>query len=126
MTQQRRTKLAVIGAGNAGCITALHFNFYRPDLEIDLYHDSENHPIELVGQGTTILVSELLSTTLDFNWFDNKIGATLKTGILYKNWGKKRDQIFHDFATASNISFHYTPQRLSDCVQYHSESDILS
>ena len=116
MTQQRRTKLAVIGAGNAGCITALHFNYYRPDLEIDLYHDSENHPIELVGQGTTILVSELLSTTLDFNWFDNKIGATLKTGILYKNWGKKRDQIFHDFATASNISFHYTPQRLSDCV----------
>ena len=46
MTQQRRNKLAVIGAGNAGCITALHFKYHQPDLEIDLYHDSEYHPIE--------------------------------------------------------------------------------
>jgi len=54
-------KLAIIGAGNAGCITALHFKKYAPTLEIDLYHDSKNNPIELVGQGTTIGVSELLS-----------------------------------------------------------------
>ena len=59
MTQQRRNKLAVIGAGNAGCITALHFKYHQPDLEIDLYHDSEYHPIELVGQGTTTGVVEL-------------------------------------------------------------------
>ena len=54
-------KLAVIGAGNAGCITSLHFKKHQPDLEIDLYHDSKHHPIERVGQGTTIPVAKLIS-----------------------------------------------------------------
>ena len=48
--QHQNKKLAVIGAGNAGCVSALHFRQYLPDLEIDLYHDSEHHPIERVGQ----------------------------------------------------------------------------
>ncbi len=116
MTQQRRNKLAVIGAGNAGCITALHFKYHKPDLEIDLYHNSECHPIELVGQGTTVAIADLLSRTLDLNWVDNKIGATFKTGVLYKNWGKKKDQFFHDFYSMGNIAFHYTPQKLSNLV----------
>ena len=72
-------KLAVIGAGNAGCVSALHFRQYLPELEIDLYHDSEHHPIERVGQGTTIPVTNLLSNSLGCDWYDNKIGATIGT-----------------------------------------------
>tara|TARA_B100001996_G_C18631483_1_gene581936 strand:- start:66 stop:1175 length:1110 start_codon:yes stop_codon:yes gene_type:complete len=113
-------KLAVIGAGNAGIISALHFYRHSPYLdvpiEIDLYHDSNHHPIEKVGQGTVTITTELISETLGLTWFDNKIGATLKTGILYKNWGRKKDQFFHDFYSMDNVAMHYTPKKLSDVV----------
>tara|TARA_B100000214_G_C23934462_1_gene612439 strand:- start:161 stop:1219 length:1059 start_codon:yes stop_codon:yes gene_type:complete len=116
MTQQRRTKLAIIGAGNAGCITALHFRKWKPDLEIDLYHASTHHPIERVGQGTIVAVTQLLSDTLGSTWFKNDLGATLKTGILYRDFGTKQEKIFHDFYSLSSVSIHYTPKKLSDCV----------
>mgnify|MGYP003320946629 FL=1 len=118
-------KLAVIGAGNAGCVSALHWRLYEPDLEIDLYHDSVHHPIERVGQGTTIPVTGLISTCLDFNWFDNPIGATLKTGVLYKNWGTKKDHIFHDFYSMDQVSIHYTPKKLSDAVLSSGKFNVI-
>jgi len=118
-------KLAVIGAGNAGCVSALHWRLYEPDLEIDLYHDSEHHPIERVGQGTTIPVTGLISTCLDFNWFNNPIGATLKTGVLYKNWGTKKDHIFHDFYSMDQVSIHYTPKKLSDAVLSSGKFNVI-
>ena len=74
-------RLAVVGAGNAGCISALHFNQYAPDLEIEIYHDSKNTPIERVGQGTVLNVTKLLFSSLNFDWSVNQIGATVKTGI---------------------------------------------
>ena len=116
MTQQQSPKIAVIGAGNAGCVTALHWRLYQPNLEIDLYHDSEHHPIERVGQGTTIPVAKLLSHSLGCDWYNNKIGATLKTGILYKNWGTKKEEFFHSFYSMDQVSIHYTPKKLSDAV----------
>ncbi len=109
-------KLAVIGAGNAGCVTALHWRLYQPDLEIDLYHDSENHPIERVGQGTVPCVTQLISSLLGFTWYENNLGATLKTGILYKNWGTKKEKFFHDLYNMASVSIHYTPKKLSDAV----------
>ena len=109
-------KLAVVGAGNAGCITALHYHLYRPDIEIDLYHDSDHHPIERVGQGTITSVTKIISDGLGCDWYNNNIGATLKTGILYKNWGTKKDQFFHDFYSMDQVSIHYTPKKLSDAV----------
>lgn len=109
-------KIAVVGAGNAGCITALHFKTYLPNLEIDLYHDSVNHPIERVGQGTTLPVANLIQRSLGMNWFENDLGATIKTGILYKNWGLKKEKIFHYFQEMYQVSMHYTPKKLSDCV----------
>ena len=109
-------KLAIVGAGNAGCISALHFRHFLPELEIDLYHDSENHPIERVGQGTTDIVSKLISNVLDVNFYENKLGATIKTGILYKNWGTKKDEFFHPFYFISQVGLHFTPKKFSDTV----------
>ena len=116
MIQWQDKKLAVIGAGNAGCITALHFRRYLPELEIDLYHDSIHHPIELVGQGTVVSVTDLISESLGFTWYENNIEATLKTGILYKKWGTKKEEFFHDFYSMDKVSIHYTPKKLSDAV----------
>ena len=50
-------KLAIVGAGNAACISALSHYYHniiqRDNLdEIEIYHDP-SIPIERVGQGTT-------------------------------------------------------------------------
>ena len=113
----KKKKIAIIGAGNAGCITALNFYFYARDTcEIEIYHSPEKHPIERVGQGTNIPPATLISSVLGGNWYDkNCIGATLKKGILYEGWGKAMNEIFHPFLM-TNMAIHYVPQRLSDLV----------
>ena len=109
-------KLAIVGVGNAGCISALHFYHHLPHLEIEIYHDSKNIPIERVGQGTALPVSELLFKSLNLVWSDNKIGETVKTGIRYINWGQKVDSFFHSFGSANKVAIHYTPKKLSEYI----------
>tara|TARA_Y100001963_G_C6706056_1_gene411941 strand:+ start:57 stop:1145 length:1089 start_codon:yes stop_codon:yes gene_type:complete len=115
-------KIAVVGAGNAGCITALHYHYYTKNIsspvEIEIYHSPESHPIERVGQGTVSCVTELIANALGWdkcNWYNNPIGATLKSGILYEGWGKKQDKIFHPFKWPC-MTMHLTPQKLSNAV----------
>ena len=49
-------KIAIVGAGNAGCISALQLYFLKEEEqddvigEIEIYHDPDL-PIERVGQG---------------------------------------------------------------------------
>ena len=111
-------KIAIIGAGNAGCISALHFYYYSHDkYEIEIYHSPGEHPIERVGQGTVVPPAELIASVLDLNWYapENPIGATFKSGILYEGWGKSKDEFFHPFPM-TNMSMHYVPQKLSNAV----------
>jgi tryptophan halogenase len=115
-------KIAIIGAGNAGCITALHYHYHTkniiPPVEIEIYHSPERHPIERVGQGTVIPPTEVISQALGYsecNWYDNPIDATFKSGILYEGWGKKQEKIFHPFVWP-NMAIHYVPQKLSNTV----------
>ena len=109
-------KIAIVGAGNAGCITALEYYLYMNDLldEIEIYHDP-SVPIEKVGQGTQLDCTEYIFDILDIDWYDNPIDATFKTGILYEGWGKKQDKIFHPFYGHRN-AMHYVPHKLSKCV----------
>lgn len=112
-------KIAIVGAGNAGCISALNLHFLKEVEEeidkIDLYYDP-NAPIERVGQGVQLNVMDTLFDTLGMNWYDkNLIGATLKSGILYKNWGKKNHDFLHEFASGS-FGIHYVPSLLSKRV----------
>ena len=111
-------KIAIIGAGNAGCISALHFYYYSHDkYEIEIYHSPGEHPIERVGQGTVVPPAGLIAGVLDLNWYapENPIGATFKSGILYEGWGKSKDEFFHPFPM-TNMSMHYVPQKLSNAV----------
>ena len=118
-------RIAIVGAGNAGCITALHYHYYTKKYasfispaEIEIYHSPESHPIERVGQGTLCHVTGLIGKALGWNecnFYNNPIGATLKSGILYEGWGKKQEKIFHPFKWPS-VSIHLTPQKLSNVV----------
>ncbi len=113
----KKKKIAIIGAGNAGCITALHFYFHgRDKFEIEIYHSPEKHPIERVGQGTILSPMTLITSFFGSNWYDNNnIGATYKTGVLYEGWGKAKDEFFHAFPM-TNMSMHFVPEKLSNAV----------
>ena len=93
-------KIAVLGAGLGGCITAMHYGFYGS--EVDVYHDP-NVPIQRVGQGTTPDVLGLIYAALGTDWHsNNNIKATQKIGIRYRDW--TMEDIFHPFSIFSNVS----------------------
>tara|TARA_B100000902_G_C27295259_1_gene909516 strand:- start:628 stop:1707 length:1080 start_codon:yes stop_codon:yes gene_type:complete len=105
-------RIAIVGAGNAGCITALEL-LQKEKSEIIIYHDPKEHPIEKVGQGTFPQFLLTLFNTLDVNWYNNPIDMTVKAGILYKGWGKKTNETFHPF-DGNIVAAHFVPQKLSD------------
>ena len=115
MTTSRKKKIAVVGAGNAGCITSSYLiSHFHDDIDhVEIVYDS-SVPIEEVGQGTTPPVSELLSDLYSFDWFSrNHIDATIKTGVLYDGWNSSKR--FHGFPR-NQTSFHYSPHKLSSVV----------
>tara|TARA_R110002051_G_scaffold107917_1_gene180786 strand:+ start:2223 stop:3290 length:1068 start_codon:yes stop_codon:yes gene_type:complete len=109
-------KIAIVGAGNAGCITALEL-LNSPDLhEITIYHSPKEHPIEKVGQGTLPGFTRMLYNKLGVDWYNNPIDATVKTGILYEGWGKNQDKIFHQFCFNNCTASHFVPKKLSNLI----------
>ena len=75
-----------------------------------MIHDSDI-PTQIVGQGTLPDVPTMLWNTLEMNWYDNPIKATIKTGILYVGWGGKTDKWFHPFHLDS-AAMHYDSHSL--------------
>ena len=62
-----KKRIAIIGAGNAGCLTAIHFYLFGRDyFDISIYHNPVDSPIERVGQGTTITPTRLIASFFDF------------------------------------------------------------
>jgi len=113
----RKKKVSIIGAGNAGCITAIYYYLYAKD-EIDaitIYHDT-NTPIERTGQGTSTNVASLINNFFHLDFLDqNLIKSTRKEGIMYENWGEKNEKIFHSFPQFLP-AIHYVPNLFSQAV----------
>ena len=94
-------KITILGAGNAGCVSLLHFyyiqKFVNQSLELELIYDKNIDPVP-VGQGTNLTVSDIVWKSLGINIFSEKsFSFTMKHGILYENWGKKQKDLFHPF-----------------------------
>ena len=103
--------------GNGGCFTALHTGWYtrnNPDVEVELIYNPESSP-EIVGQATLVDAPSLLWAATDFNWYDNPIHATFKSGILYEGWGKVNDKVYHSFP-ANTMAMHYCPWEMQNLV----------
>ena len=117
MAINKPIKITVIGAGNAGCLTALHFGYHarnNKNISVELLYDPSIPP-ERVGQGTFLEPPKLLWWALGVDWYDNPIDATPKLGILYENWGKKREKLFHPFGLYQ-IALHYSPAKLQETI----------
>ena len=81
-------KISIVGAGNAGCFTALHFAWFtrKSGIEIELIHNPDILP-EKVGQATLLSPPEILYGATRADWYNNPFKATPKTGILYEGRG---------------------------------------
>jgi len=116
-TAYNKMKIAILGRGNAGCISALHFYHYSKllpkPMEIELIYDSKIDPVP-VGQATLVDLpfflwqSTELKNLMNFNF-------TQKRGIMYENWGKKNKDWFHEFPFSS-YGFHFNPKTFQDYV----------
>lgn len=110
-------KISIIGAGSAGLLSAVqaYYTFCNSnEWEIELIHDPQIPP-EKVGQGTVPGIMDLLSRVFDIDWYNNPIKSTLKTGIMYKNWGKKNKCFFHPFPMGF-VAGHYDVKELREYI----------
>ena len=103
-------KISILGKGNAGCISALHFHYWgqflNKPIEVEVIHDSKISPVP-VGQATTLPIPRLLWQALGADT-TSKFSYTQKTGIMYENWGTKNKLIMHHFPFGS-YSIHFNP-----------------
>lgn len=110
-------KITVVGAGNAGCFTALNYAWNtknNSNVEIELIYNPDTPP-ERVGQATLLDPPALLWSAIGFNWYNNPIHATFKSGILYEGWGTVNNEIFHSFP-ADRMAMHYCPWEMQNSV----------
>jgi hypothetical protein len=107
-------KISIIGAGSAGLFSASNCTYILPDWEIELIHDPSIPP-EKVGQGTVPGITDILHRVYGIDWYNNPIKATQKTGIMYKNWGKKHEKFFHPFPM-NFLAMHYNVKDLRDYI----------
>ena len=118
-------KIAVVGAGNAGCISALSalkiFRQFDIQGEVEIYYD-RNVPIQKVGQGNSRVAPKLTWEFIeDWDDFVEKTGTTIKTGILYHNWGTKNEWNFHPFGRMNGEG--WDPKKLSEFYSDPVQSD---
>ena len=108
------TKVSVVGGGNAGCITALYLSWYKKELEVELIYNPDV-PCERVGQASVLDPPKLLWAATGFNWYNNPIHATMKSGILYEGFGKYNEEVIHAFP-AESMAMHYCPWEMQKHV----------
>ena len=107
-------KVSVVGAGNAAVFTAslLKWEGKEKNIEVELIYDPEI-PSERVGQATLLDPPRILYNTTGFNWYNNKMHATFKSGILYEGWGKLNENVFHPFPP-DFMGMHYCPWEMQN------------
>ena len=117
MEKDIHKKIVVVGGGNAGCLTALHYGWHsrkNDAISVELIYNPDVKP-EPVGQATLVDPPALLYATTRTNWMNNPIHATMKSGILYEGWGKKQDVITNPFPM-DRMGMHYCPCEMQELV----------
>lgn len=132
-------KVAVIGKGTAGCMSAAYWSWtaarhnthdwrneiassYSWDrdtsnnLEVDWYFDP-NIKTQAVGEGSNLVLPVRLNDTVNFSPREfSLVDASLKTGIYKQNWGKGCEPFLHDFASPA-VSIHFNAIKLQEYIE---------
>ena len=97
-------KVAVIGRGSGGLITAM--NLLTFNIDVDVYYDPETSQLP-VGESTTPQFASLIECTLGLT-IDDLISlglASRKKGIEFVDWGNSK-HFYHRFLHADAIHFY--------------------
>lgn len=117
-------KISVLGAGNAGCFSAVYlkwnfltlFKDFDKDIEIEIIYDPDVPPVA-VGQATLVNQPKVLSGLFGCNWYNSQktFHPSPKLGILYENFGTKNRKLFHEFPM-DVVAMHFCPHELQDFI----------
>jgi len=93
------SKVAIVGGGAAGWLTALYINKISPGSDITLI-ESETIGILGAGEGSTPILTNFLEF-LEINQkeFIKETNATHKLGIMFENWNGDNKEYFHSFSS---------------------------
>lgn len=117
-------KIAIIGNGTAGVITASWLNHHCRDKELVWYYDPDIKP-QAVGEGSLLELSKDLRTSLDFNCDDlRSIGGTVKTGIRKYNWSNT--EMYDENFSFGSYAMHFNAVKLQEFIlnKMKAESNI--
>jgi tryptophan halogenase len=96
-------KLAIVGGGTSGWSAAAYISNSFPHLEISLIDKEAGSPIG-VGEATVLSFKPFMDACgFDYWEWLNNIDTTPKAGILYPNWIKKGNEVWHPFTTSLPI-----------------------
>lgn len=108
-------KLAVIGRGTVGCVSALQLKLNFPDAEVQWHYDPSINP-QSVGEGTTLILPKLLSDTINFSSKDySKVDGYVKTGIFKDGWSSDGKSFLHDFPPPA-VALHFNAVKMQDYI----------
>jgi len=111
-------KIAIIGKGTAGAISAMkaygHSLNSKRNIVIDWYFD-DNIPTQAVGEGTTITIPTALSRNLNFEHHNlHELDGTFKSGITKKDWNIDSDYV-HTFKPPL-VAYHFNAIKLQNYI----------
>ena len=107
-------KIAVLGTGTVGVMSVLHFLRYMPDAKVHCIFNPKKDILG-IGESSNIQLPQLLWESVDYNTFTNseEIDATIKFGVLYKNW---RDNDFVSPILPNMYAMHFNNFNLSNSM----------
>lgn len=100
----RTTNVTIVGGGTAGWLAALRIHHAYPYAKITLIA-SEEIGILGAGEGTVPLVTKFLGDLgISISDVVKNCSATLKLGILFKNWCDGTGEYLHNFAPSETLN----------------------
>lgn len=90
-------KVVVVGAGTAGCLSALLFKQKFPNTDVTMIKSSEIGTM-VVGESLTPQIHKVLADLgISIEEFIQNTNGTIKNGIRFINWGVENESWFHGF-----------------------------
>ena len=128
-------KIAIVGGGTAGLVTALILQKKFEDMSIDIIR-SEKIGIIGVGEGSTEHWSEFMKFIgIDTRTLVRETDASFKSGIMFQDWGGKdflqsigdvmnMDEKGYPIVYANLIAKNVEPKDLVSPLSWNSQSNI--
>lgn len=90
--------VAIVGGGTSAWLTAAFLSNNKPEYNIVIIDKEIGNPVG-VGEGTLLGFGQIMEQCgfSPEDWFF-KIDATLKSGILFPEWGKNNSDVWHPFS----------------------------